>query len=34
MTRINLLPWRDVRRAQRQRDLIIMLAAAALLALQ
>ena len=32
MTRINLLPWRDVRRAQRQRDLIIMLAAAALLA--
>ena len=32
MTRINLLPWRDVRRAQRQRDLIIMLAVAALLA--
>ena len=32
MTRINLLPWRDVRRAQRQRDLIGLLVAAALLA--
>lgn len=33
MTRINLLPWREARHAQRQRDLIIMLAAVALLAL-
>lgn len=33
MTRINLLPWRDVRRVQRQRDLIGLLVAAALLAL-
>lgn len=32
MTRINLLPWRDARRVQRQRDLIILLAAAAVLA--
>lgn len=32
MTRINLLPWRDARRAGRQRDLIIMLVIAALLA--
>ncbi len=33
MTRINLLPWRDARRVQRQRDLIGLLVAAALLAL-
>jgi Tfp pilus assembly protein PilN len=33
MTRINLLPWRDVRRVQRQRDLVGLLVAAALLAL-
>ncbi len=33
MTRINLLPWRDARRAERQRDLIGMLVAAALLAM-
>lgn len=32
MTRINLLPWREARRAQRQRGLIMMLAAAALIA--
>jgi len=32
MMRINLLPWREARRAQRQRDLISMLAAAALFA--
>ncbi len=32
MTRINLLPWREIRRAQRQRDLIILLVVAALLA--
>jgi type IV pilus assembly protein PilN len=32
MTRINLLPWREARRAQRQRKLIGMLVAAALLA--
>ena len=30
MTRINLLPWREARRAQRQRELIGMLVAAAL----
>lgn len=30
MTRINLLPWREARRLQRQRDLIGMLVAAAL----
>lgn len=30
MTRINLLPWREARRAKRQRDLLAMLAAAAL----
>lgn len=32
MTRINLLPWREMRRAQRQRDLIILLVVAALVA--
>lgn len=32
MTRINLLPWRDARRAERQRELTIMLAMAAILA--
>jgi type IV pilus assembly protein PilN len=32
MTRINLLPWREARRALRQRELIMMLVAAALLA--
>ncbi|MDG4554554.1 MAG: PilN domain-containing protein [Candidatus Competibacter sp.] len=32
MTRINLLPWREARRAQRQRELLSMLVAAALLA--
>lgn len=30
MTRINLLPWREARRAQRQRELIGMLVAAVL----
>ena len=30
MTRINLLPWREARRVQRQRELIGMLVAAAL----
>ncbi|MGB5064561.1 MAG: PilN domain-containing protein [Candidatus Competibacter sp.] len=30
MTRINLLPWREARRAQRQRELLSMLVAAAL----
>ena len=30
MTRINLLPWREARRAQRQRELIGILVAAAL----
>lgn len=33
MTRINLLPWREARRSKRQRDLLLMLAAAALSAL-
>ena len=33
MTRINLLPWREVRRVQRQRELISMLVAAGLVAL-
>lgn len=33
MTRINLLPWREARRAKRQRELFMMLAAAALGAL-
>jgi type IV pilus assembly protein PilN len=32
MTRINLLPWREARRAQRQRDLIGMLVVAAVIA--
>ena len=32
MTRINLLPWREARRTQRQRELIAMLAVVALLA--
>ena len=32
MTRINLLPWREARRIQRQRELIAMLAVVALLA--
>lgn len=32
MTRINLLPWREARRVQRQRQLIGMLIAAALFA--
>ena len=32
MTRINLLPWRDLRRTQRQRDLLGMLGGAALVA--
>ncbi|HRD65122.1 MAG TPA: PilN domain-containing protein [Candidatus Competibacter sp.] len=32
MTRINLLPWREARHAQRQRELISMLVAAALVA--
>lgn len=32
MTRINLLPWRELRRKQRQRDFIILIAAAAVLA--
>ena len=32
MTRINLLPWREARRALRQRELIGMLVAAALVA--
>lgn len=32
MTRINLLPWREARRALRQRELIGMLAAAVLVA--
>ena len=32
MTRINLLPWRDARRAEHQRELVTMLALAALLA--
>lgn len=32
MMRINLLPWREARRAHRQRDLIILLAIAAVLA--
>lgn len=32
MTRINLLPWREARRAQRQRELIGMLIGAALIA--
>lgn len=32
MTRINLLPWREARRAQRQRTLVSMLIAAALIA--
>jgi len=32
MTRINLLPWREARRAQRQRELIGMLVAAAMVA--
>ena len=31
MTRINLLPWREARRIQRQRDLSVMLVVAALL---
>lgn len=33
MTRINLLPWREVRRVQRQRELVSMLVAAALVAM-
>ncbi|HAS85952.1 MAG TPA: hypothetical protein DCS31_04025 [Candidatus Competibacteraceae bacterium] len=33
MTRINLLPWREARRAQRQRALASMLIAAALVAI-
>lgn len=33
MTRINLLPWREARRAKRQRELLMMLAGAALGAL-
>jgi type IV pilus assembly protein PilN len=32
MTRINLLPWRDLRRTQRQRELFGMLGGAALVA--
>ena len=32
MTRINLLPWREARRAQRQRELVAMLVTAALVA--
>jgi len=32
MTRINLLPWREARRTQRQRELIGILAGAALIA--
>ena len=32
MTRINLLPWREARRVQRQRELITILAVVALLA--
>lgn len=32
MTRINLLPWREVRRRQQQRDFMIVLAAAGLVA--
>lgn len=33
MTRINLLPWREARRVQRQRELISMLVVAALAAM-
>ena len=33
MTRITLLPWREARRAKRQRELLMMLAGAALGAL-
>jgi type IV pilus assembly protein PilN len=32
MTRINLLPWREARRRQQQRDFLIVLAAAGLVA--
>lgn len=32
-TRINLLPWRDARRAERQRDLVSLLAVAGVIAL-
>lgn len=32
MTRINLLPWRELRRTQRQNELVTMLVVAALLA--
>ena len=33
MTRINLLPWREARRVQRQRELIGILVAAAIFAI-
>lgn len=32
MTRINLLPWREMRRKQKQRDFVTMIAVAAMLA--